>query len=249
MSLLRAHNLRKDYGGVRAVADMSFAVDAGDMVALIGPNGAGKSTCFGILNGQVRPDAGQVLFDGIDITAWPARRVARLGIGRSFQIAQTFGSMSVRENIQMALIARRGFVWRFIGPARALFVEPADALLAQVGLEHVGDRACATLAYGDLKRLELAVALANQPRLLLMDEPTAGMAAADRVDLMTLVRRIAHEQRCAVLFTEHDMDIVFAVADRIMVMDRGLLIAEGDAATVRANPAVRAAYLGEDDAT
>lgn len=246
MTLLEARGLKKDYGGIQAVAGVSFGVAAGEMVALIGPNGAGKSTCFNLLNGQVRPDAGRVTLDGVDITGWSPRRVWGLGVGRSFQVAATFGSMTARENVQLAMIAHRGSVWRFWGRAVRLFVEEAEALLAQVGLRDRADAACASLAHGDLKRLELALALANAPRLLLMDEPTAGMAAGDRPGLMDLVRRLTRERGCAVLFTEHDMDVVFHIADRILVMDRGELIAEGDAASVRANPRVQTAYLGTE---
>lgn len=244
MTLLEAHGLKKDYGGVQAVAGMSFRVAAGEIVALIGPNGAGKSTCFNLLNGQVRPDAGRVMLDGVDITGWPPYRVWRQGVGRSFQVAATFASMTVRENVQLALITHHRMVWRFWGRARTLWVVEAEALLTQVGLRDQASVACATLAYGDVKRLELALALANAPRLLLMDEPTAGMAAGDRLGLMDLVRRITRERGCAVLFTEHDMGVVFQVADRILVMDRGALIAEGDAAAVRADGRVRTAYLG-----
>ncbi len=246
MSLLVASDLRKDYGGVRAVADVSFSLAGGEILALIGPNGAGKSTCFNLLNGQVAPDAGRVVLDGTDITAWPPHRIWRLGVGRSFQVAATFGSMTVRQNVQMALIARHRAVWRFLRSAAALYRSQADALLDQVGLRGHADLGCGTLAYGDVKRLELALALANDPRLLLMDEPTAGMAGADRRMLMALVRQAARERGCAVLFTEHDMDVVFAVADRIMVMDRGHVIAVGDAAAIRANPQVRRVYLGQD---
>jgi len=228
------------------VAGVSFSLAAGELLALIGPNGAGKSTCFNLLNGQTPPDSGSVVLDGTDITGWPPRRVWRLGVGRSFQVAATFASMTVRENVQMALIARHGLVWRFLRPAHRLFRAEADALLAQAGLVEQADRGCGALAYGALKRLELALALANDPRLLLMDEPAAGLAPADRRVLMDLVRRLARERNCAVLFTEHDMDIVFAVADRIMVMDRGKLIAEGDPAAIRANRLVQAVYLGEE---
>ncbi|MGE0223371.1 MAG: ABC transporter ATP-binding protein [Acetobacteraceae bacterium] len=245
MSLLVARNLRKDYGGVRAVADISFAVEAGEMVALIGPNGAGKSTCFNLLNGQVLPDSGQVLLGGVDVTGWRPRDVWHLGVGRSFQIAATFASMTVRENVQVALLAVQGMVWRFLRPLAALGGDATEALLVQVGLKDRADLPCAALAYGDLKRLELALALANEPRLLLMDEPTAGMPQADRRALMALVHSLARLRNCAVLFTEHDMDVVFSAADRILVMDRGALIAEGDAAAIRANPQVQAVYLGE----
>lgn len=246
MSLLTANDLRKNFGGVEAVAGVSFTLAAGELLALIGPNGAGKSTCFNLLNGQTPPDSGSVMLDGNDITGWPPRRVWRLGVGRSFQVAATFASMTVRENVQMALIARHGLVWRFLRPAHCLLRAEADALLAQAGLAEQADQGCGALAYGAQKRLELALALANDPRLLLMDEPAAGLAPADRRVLMDLVRRLARERNCAVLFTEHDMDIVFAVADRIMVMDRGKLIAEGDPAAIRANRLVQAVYLGEE---
>ncbi len=248
MSLLVARDLRKDFGGVQAVAGVSFTVAGGELVALIGPNGAGKSTCFNLLNGQIRPDSGQVVLDGTDITGWPPNHVWRLGVGRSFQVAATFASMTVRENVQMALIARHGRVWRFIRPARALFRAQAEALLALVGLADRADQGCGALAYGEVKRLELALALSNDPRLLLMDEPAAGLAPADRLVLMALVRRLAREQGRAVLFTEHDMDVVFTVADRVLVMDRGALIAEGTPDQVRADPRVRAVYLGEEEA-
>lgn len=247
MSLLSARDLRKDFGGVQAVAGVSFTVAAGELVALIGPNGAGKSTCFNLLNGQIRPDSGRVTLDGTDITGWQPNRVWQLGVGRSFQVAATFASMTVRENVQTALIARHGRVWRFIRPARALFRDQAEALLALVGLGDRADQGCGALAYGELKRLELALALSNDPRLLLMDEPAAGLAPADRLALMALVRRLARGQGRAVLFTEHDMDVVFAVADRVLVMDRGALIAQGAPDQVRADPRVKAVYLGEDE--
>ena len=242
--LLLVRGLRKDYGGIQAVAGVSFNLAAGEILALIGPNGAGKSTCFNLLNGQARPDDGQIRLGGIDITGWPPQRIVRLGVGRSFQVAATFGSMTVRENVQMALIARHRGVWRFLTPAGTRHRAAADALLARVGLLDRAEDGSGTLAYGDVKRLELALALANTPRLLLMDEPAAGMAPRERGALMELVRQAAHQDGCAVLFTDHDMDVVFGTADRILVMDRGKLIAEGDAAAIRADPAVRTAYLG-----
>jgi branched-chain amino acid transport system ATP-binding protein len=245
MSLLVAERLEKSFGETRAVAGVSFSLGAGEMLALIGPNGAGKSTCFNMLNGQLHPDSGRVLLAGRDISRLSPRHISRLGVGRSFQLAATFTSMTVRENVQMALIAQSGEVWRFVRPARALHVAEADALLALVGMADQAERAASVLAYGDLKRLELAMALAGTPRLLLMDEPTAGMAPSDRTALMALVRRIARARGVAVLFTEHDMDAVFSTADRILVLDQGHLIAEGDAAAIRADPRVRAVYLGE----
>jgi branched-chain amino acid transport system ATP-binding protein len=243
-TVLQADGLAKAFGGVKAVDGVSFGVEAGRLIALIGPNGAGKTTCFNLLNGQLAPDAGRVALQGRDITGQSPRAIWRLGVGRTFQITATFASMTVRENVQMALLSHHGQVWNGWSRAREAFVAEADALLAQVGMQAQAERACGILAYGDLKRIELAVALANAPRLLLMDEPTAGMAPGERLELMELTARIAREQGIAVLFTEHDMDVVFAHADRILVLDRGRLIAEGSAAEVRANPAVQAVYLG-----
>ncbi len=242
--VLEALDLRKAWGGVAAVDGVSFSVAAGEMLALIGPNGAGKSTCFNMLNGQIRPDAGRVHLQGRDITGHAPRAVWRLGVGRTFQVTATFGSMSVLDNVRLALLShhRRLFgLWR---PAATQFTEASMAALARVGLADQAGRTCGVLAYGDLKRLELAIALANEPRLLLMDEPTAGMAPAERAGLMALTARIAREAGIAVLFTEHDMDVVFGHADRILVLDRGQLIAGGSPEAVRADPRVREVYLG-----
>ncbi len=244
MTVLAVEGLAKSWGGVAAVRGVSFALAAGEVLALIGPNGAGKSTCFNMLNGQVRPDAGRVVLAGQDITGLAPRRVFRMGVGRTFQITATFGSMTVRENVQVALHSHAralGGLWR---PMGGRFAAEAEALLDRVGMAAQVDRPCGVLAYGDLKRVELAIALANAPRLLLMDEPTAGMAPAERIALMALTARLAREGDIGVLFTEHDMDVVFAHADRIIVLDRGALIAEGAPATVRADPRVREVYLG-----
>jgi branched-chain amino acid transport system ATP-binding protein len=244
VSVLAVDGLRKSFGGVAAVGGVSFAVAAGEMLALIGPNGAGKSTCFNMVGGQLRPDAGSVRLADRDITGVPPRAICRLGVGRTFQITATFASMTARENVQVALMAHLRMTRRWWHPAAALEIPAADALLDQVGLVAQAERATGVLAYGDLKRLELAIALAAAPRLLLMDEPTAGMAPRERVALMQLVRRIATDRGLAVLFTEHDMDVVFGVADRIAVLARGELIAAGDAETIRADARVRAIYLG-----
>ncbi len=244
MTVLAVDRLEKSFGGVLAVRGVSFRVAAGEMLALIGPNGAGKTTCFNMLGGQLRPDAGAVFLAGQPITGLPPRAVWRLGVGRTFQVTATFASMTVQENVQMALISSARGVWRIWGAARFQHAAPARALLNQVELGDQWDRVAGLLAYGDLKRLELAIALASGPRLLLMDEPTAGMAPAERTALMALTRRIATGRRLAVLFTEHDMDVVFAAADRILVLDRGALIAEGDGPAIRANPKVQEVYLG-----
>jgi branched-chain amino acid transport system ATP-binding protein len=243
--ILEARGLAKNYDGVAAVRDVSLIVDAGELVALIGPNGAGKSTCFNMLSGQHQPSAGTIHILGRDTTHMAPKAIWRLGVGRTFQITATFTSMSVRENVAVALLSHAHRIWSLAGVRAATIVDAADALLDLVGMRDAATRPSSELAYGDLKRLELAIALANEPKLLLMDEPTAGMAPRERVDLMRLTAEIARDQKIGVLFTEHDMDVVFEHADRVMVMDRGRIIAEGSPATVRADPHVRAVYLGE----
>jgi branched-chain amino acid transport system ATP-binding protein len=242
--VLQVDGLHKAFGGVQAVEDVSFAVAAGELLALIGPNGAGKSTCFNMLNGQLAPDSGLVRLVGRDIVGLSPRAIWRLGVGRTFQITATFASLSVRENVQMALYSHAGKLGALLARFGTALRAEADALLEQVGMVDQADRPCGVLAYGDLKRVELAMALANRPRLLLMDEPTAGMAPKERVALMELAARLARAQKIAVLFTEHDMDVVFGQADRIIVLDRGRMIAAGLPEEVRTNADVRAVYLG-----
>ena len=243
-SRLHVSHLSKAFGGLRAVDDVSFSVEAGEMLALIGPNGAGKTTCFNIVNGQLRPDAGSVRLDGSELIGKRPDAVWRLGVGRTFQITATFASMTVRENVQMALVSHAGEIWRPFGRLADRHRAEAEALLDQVGMRDQADRACGVLAYGDVKRVELAVALANHPKLLLMDEPTAGMAPKERIDLMALTARLAAEQGIAVLFTEHDMDVVFAHSDTVLVLNRGELIAGGTPEEVRRDARVREVYLG-----
>ncbi len=243
-AVLAVEGLSKAFGGVQAVDNVSFDVAAGEMRAMIGPNGAGKTTCFNMLNGQLKPNAGDVRLGGTSILGLPPRDVWRRGVGRTFQITATYGSMTVRENVQLTLLSHHGQINRMWTPARSLYVDEAMALLERVNMADQFDRACGVLAYGDLKRVELAVALANEPQVLLMDEPTAGMAPKERVELMALTAEIARARDIAVLFTEHDMDVVFAHADRIMVLDRGRLIAEGAPDEVRGNKKVQEVYLG-----
>jgi len=244
VSALEVRGLSKAYGGVQAVRGVSFAVNAGEVVALIGPNGAGKTTCFNMLNGQLRPDSGEIALAGRSVVGLRPHQVWRLGVGRTFQVTATFSSMTVRENVQMALLSHHRRLFSLGKPAGRFQVEAADALLARVGMQEQAARPCAVLAYGDLKRVELAVALANRPRLLLMDEPTAGMASDERQALMQLAAALARSERIAVLFTEHDMDVVFNFASRIIVLHGGEVIAAGAPDEVRANPRVREIYLG-----
>jgi branched-chain amino acid transport system ATP-binding protein len=243
MSVLELRALSKSFGGVHAVRDVSFTVGKGEFLAMIGPNGAGKSTCF-MINGQIVPDSGDILCQGKNIAGLAPRDIWRLGVGRTFQVAATFGSMTVVENVQMALISHARETYRLWRPVASRHRRRALELLAQVGMEAAADRPSRELAYGDVKRVELAIALANDPRLLLMDEPTAGMGASERHGLIELVKRLVVEQGISVLFTEHSMDVVFAFADRIIVLARGRLIADGDAATIRDNTQVREVYFG-----
>jgi branched-chain amino acid transport system ATP-binding protein len=241
--ILEVAQLAKAFGGVEAVRDVSFAVARGEIVALIGPNGAGKTTCFNLINGQLAPDRGRVHFAGDRIDGKAASDVARLGLGRTFQVAATFASMTVRENVEVALAAHARRDASLVTTPDA-HRDEADALLARAGVADLALAHCGTLAYGDAKRVELALALAGRPSLLLMDEPTAGMPLAGRALLMRLAADLARSESIAILFTEHDMDIVFGFADRVLVIDYGVLIAQGTPDEVRADPRVQQAYLG-----
>ncbi len=244
VKVLEVQELAKSFGGVQAVNKLSFDLREGQLLAMIGPNGAGKSTCFNLINGQLRPDYGKVVIMGKKINGYKPRQVWKLGVGRTFQITSTFASMTVLENIKMAVLSHHRQTRSLFSKVRRLYSDESMALLKLVGIEDQHDRACGVLAYGDLKRVELAVALANQPKLLLMDEPTAGMGPAERLSLMELTSDIVRNQNIGVLFTEHDMEVVFTHADRIIVLNRGELVAEGTPEAVRHNPQVQEIYLG-----
>ncbi|MDE1949752.1 MAG: ABC transporter ATP-binding protein [Burkholderiales bacterium] len=244
MSLLQVSELGKSFGGVRAVDAIGFEIAAGELLALIGPNGAGKSTTFNMVGGQLQADTGSIRLDGHELRGLKPREIWRRGVGRTFQIAETFSSLTVVENVQMALLSadhKLYSMWR--AAARHKRDEALD-LLDQVGMKAQADRPAGVLAYGDVKRVELAVAIANQPKLLLMDEPTAGMTPEERNKLMALTKKLVIERRMAVLFTEHSMDVVFAYADRMIVLARGRLIAQGKPAEIRADPQVQQVYFG-----
>ncbi len=253
--LLRVDQLRKSFGAVQAVDSVSFELRAGELLALIGPNGAGKSTCFNLINGQLKPDSGQVILGGKPITGASPEVIFKQGIGRTFQIAATFSSMTTIENVQLALISHHeGFnIPDLLTSSRLMhrrvehwYKDEAYELLSLVDMQDQAQRPASILAYGDVKRLELAIALANQPRVLLMDEPTAGMASQERLALMDITRRLARDRQIGVLFTEHSMDAVFHFADRVLVLARGQLIAQGTVQEIRSDRQVQAVYLGEE---
>ena len=245
IKLLEVDNLSRSFGGVTAVDRVSFDLEAGQVLAMIGPNGAGKSTCFNLINGQLLPDSGRIKIDGQATVGLKPRQIWKLGLGRTFQITATFASMTVLENVQTALVSHHRKTRSLLRTVKNLFVDEARELLKRVGIDDQIHRVCGILSYGDLKRVELAMALTNRPRLLLMDEPTAGMAPAERRSLMELLVGIVGDQNIGVLFTEHDMDVVFNHADRILVLNRGELIAQGTPQQVRENSKVQEVYLGK----
>jgi branched-chain amino acid transport system ATP-binding protein len=244
-TILDVRSLAKRFGGLEALGGVDLTVARGEFRAIIGPNGAGKSTFFNAITGLLRPDAGRVMFEGRDVTAEPPHLLARRGVGRTFQITSVFHDLSALENVQVALLVHARRAWSVWPRVRSQHAGRAQELLALVGLAASAARPAGTLSHGDQKRLELAIALAGEPRLLLLDEPTAGMAAQERIESITLVHRVAGELGVACVFTEHDMAVVFAVATRITVMHQGRVLAEGTPAEVRARPEVQQVYLGE----
>jgi branched-chain amino acid transport system ATP-binding protein len=243
--LLSAEGVGKSFGAVAAVTEVSFAIEPGELVALIGPNGAGKSTLFNLISGILKPDTGTITFDGESIASLPPHQIAHRGIGLAFQITNVFSRLTVLENIQVALFSARGksgSLWSF-GP-RTLRDEARD-ILAAIGLLERATLSASALAQADKKRLEVGIALAVRPRLLLLDEPTSGQSMEETDLTMELIRRINDEQGLTVLFIEHKMDIVFGIARRVLVLHNGRLIADGEPKVVRANEQVQKAYLGE----
>jgi branched-chain amino acid transport system ATP-binding protein len=243
--LLGVEGASKSFGAVVAVSDVTFGIQPGELVALIGPNGAGKSTLFNLISGILKPDAGTIAFDGEPISSLPPHRIAHRGIGLAFQVSNVFARLSVMENIQVALFSARGksgSIWSF-GPHTLR--EEAREILSAIGLLELAGLSAAVLAQADKKRLEVGIAMAVRPRLLLLDEPTSGQSM-EETDLTTeLIRRINQEQGLTVLFIEHKMDVVFGIARRVLVLHNGRLIADGDPASVRSNEQVQKAYLGE----
>lgn len=246
MAVLSARDLRKAFGGVVAVGGVSMDVEDREIRAVIGPNGAGKSTCFDLLSGWILPDAGTVTLLGRDVTGWTAPRLARAGLGRSFQRSNAFLGLTVVENVLAAVLARAGHarrLWRHVA-GHAAERRRAMEVLEAVGLDAWADAPARTLPYGDQKRLDIAIALATEPRVLILDEPLAGLAPAERTGILDLIRWLARDQGKTVILSEHDVDAVLATADRITVLHQGQVLTEGTPAEVVADAGVRAAFLG-----
>ena len=245
MSLLHAQSVSKAFGGVQAVSRVDVQVREGELACIIGPNGAGKTTFFNLITGYVTPDEGRVIFDGQDITGLPPHRTARLGLVRSFQKTHVFPQMSVAENVQTMVLVQKKRSLDFLSTALRLERDETEELLAMVGLAGSARSLAGTLSAGDRKRLELGIALAARPKLLLLDEPTCGMSPTETASTIELIQRLGREQRLTLLFTEHKMDVVFSIAERIAVLHFGRLIAEGKPEDIRANDEVRRVYFGD----
>ena len=245
-TVLIVEDLSRNFGGVQAVKDVNLAVPAGQMRAVIGPNGAGKSTFFNLLTGYIPCNSGRILFRGKDVTGLPPHSLCRLGLGRTFQINSIFASATVLENVQVALLSHRRRIWNMWAAADKLLVREAEELLTTLGLEDRAEKLGSELSYGDRRRLEVALALACEPQLLLLDEPTAGMSIPDKPGMVELIRKVSRERGVTVILIEHDMDIVFSVADEITVLHQGAVVAQGTPQEIKSNEQVQKIYLGED---
>ncbi len=242
--MLEIDNITKTFSGFTAVSQVSLTVDRRQIAAIIGPNGAGKSTFFNMITGHLRPDTGSIRLNGNDITGIAPHKICGAGMGRSFQRTNIFPKLTVFDNIQAAYLAHRGKGGNFWSPASSFYREETEALLRSIGLWEQRDTIGGVMSYGAQKQLELGLALASDPALLLLDEPTAGMSATETHDAIRLLKKIADERELTLLFTEHDMEVVFSIAQKIAVLHQGRKIAEGTPEQVRADPEVRRIYLG-----
>lgn len=246
MTILKVERLKKAFGGLLATNNVSYEMQPGELSAIIGPNGAGKSTFFNLLTGYHQADSGRVLFQGKNITNWPPHRIARLGIARAFQVSNIYLALTTYENVRQAILAQQKKTLNFFTPAHRLAKSETAKLLEVAGLSRHAHMIAGNLSQGDKKRLELAIALGSKPELLFLDEPTAGMSREETHETMSLVKRLNHEMRLTILFTEHDMSVVFGYARRLTVLHQGSIIAEGSPEEVRSNETAQKIYLGED---
>ena len=244
--MLRVENLHKSFDDFKAVYGSHLTVEKGQLVAVIGPNGAGKTTLFNLITGQLQPNTGKILLNDEDISKLPPHVICRKGIARSFQIANVFPRLSVFRNVQVSVLSQQKLSDKLFQPAAQLVVEETNRILESVGLLGKKMDVAGSLSHGDKRTLEIAIALGNKPELLILDEPTAGMSPEETTTTMALIQRLAKEQGLTILFCEHDMEVVFGVAQSIMVMQQGRTLVQGDPQTVRQNTDVQQAYLGDE---
>jgi len=242
--MLRVENIEKSFDDFKAVNGTNLTVDRGQLVAVIGPNGAGKTTLFNLITGQLKPNKGRIIFNDEEISKLPAHRICRKGISRSFQIANIFPRLNVFRNVQVSVLARQGKSNKLFRPAHQLAVEETTHILESVGLSGKSTDIAGSLSHGDKRVLEIAIALGNEPKLLILDEPTAGMSPDETASTMALIKDLAEFRGITILFCEHDMDLVFNIAQTIMVMQHGRTIIQGTPEEVRQNSEVQEAYLG-----
>ena len=244
--MLRVEDLHKSFDDFKAVNAAHLTVEKGQLVAVIGPNGAGKTTLFNLITGQLQPDNGKILLNDEDISKLPPHVICRKGVARSFQIANVFPRLSVFRNVQVSVLSQQKLSDKLFQPAAQLVVEETNRILESVGLLDKKMDVAGSLSHGDKRTLEIAIALGNEPHLLILDEPTAGMSPEETTTTMALIQRLAADQGLTILFCEHDMEVVFGTAQSIMVMQQGRTIVQGDPQTVRQNTEVQQAYLGDE---
>lgn len=244
MAILEAVGISKHFGGLTANDNVSFAVEEGKITSIIGPNGAGKTTLFNLLSGLYKPDAGQVLFEGRDISGWPIHKIVKLGVVRSFQVLNIFNEISPVDNIRLAVQSRKNRGLNFFRSAKGFedINQETDAVLEEIGLSAVKDLPTKNLSYGDKRVLEIGIAMASQPKLLLMDEPTSGLPTSETERIKAFIKKISNQLTVVVI--EHDMDIVLTISDSIIVLHQGRVIAQGAPEEIKANDEVQEAYLG-----
>ncbi len=243
--MLQVEHLKKAFEGYQAISDANLLVPKGEVVAVIGPNGAGKSTLFNLITGHLQADSGHIRFNNEEITSLAPYKICHKGMARSFQLINIFSSLTVFENVQTSVIAKHHLDMKFFRPARKLLIEETLEVLESFGLYEFKDRSCNSLSYGDQKVLEIAIALGSKPELLLLDEPTAGMSSEETRKIVNLIKRLSQEKGLTILITEHDMELVFDVAQKIMVLHQGRTIAQGLPEVIRNDKSVQNAYLGE----
>lgn len=243
--LLRIEELKKSFGGLTAINGVTLQIAQRELTCIIGPNGAGKTTFFNLITGHLRPDEGKIIFNEEEISHLSPHHINRKGVGRSFQRVNIFTRLSVFENVQLALLCGRGESMNFFSPMKGMVIDSANKILSQVGLTDQAQKPSGELAHGDQKRLELAMAVANQPKLLLLDEPTAGMSPEETQATINLVADLFQRQDLSIIVIEHDMDVVFNLAQRIVVMHQGGIIADGQPEEIKKNEQVQKIYFGE----